>query len=298
VEFKEMHMGELVVKCGLSSALRAMADAEVNPIVSDGDNLRTYSMRLRRSRAATQMLLLTPHAGIDNFRTFPAAYAAVQRCAATIGGLLKKNGCMSSQKTPYRMVDPPFEPETRDADGCWPQMSHRLSCDHRHNMDYELGRNSLRQPKTPSRRVKGTNKGCNNVVAAGTYYEFAGTKCRVEVLLYTDGEAVYYSLHKGRVSKENPLTPSTAVELIAYLKSAHQGHDLIPDVELVAAMPQARGIPALALNSVRDMRSAGMSMSAIYSALEVHVPCNTIVAVPATSLLQAYMALTFTYFCL
>ena len=42
VEFKEMAIGELVVECGLSSALRAMADAEVNPIVSDGDNLRLH----------------------------------------------------------------------------------------------------------------------------------------------------------------------------------------------------------------------------------------------------------------
>ena len=43
VEFQEMALGEMVVKCGLSSALRAMADAEVNPIVSDGDKLRIYA---------------------------------------------------------------------------------------------------------------------------------------------------------------------------------------------------------------------------------------------------------------
>ena len=99
------------------------------------------------------------------------------------------------------------------------------------------------------------------------------------MLLYTDGEAVYYCLNRGKVTKNNPLKPSTAVELVAYLKSGHNGHHLIPDVELVASMAQARGIPEMALNSIRDMRSAGMSLSAIYSAIEVNVPGNTFVAV-------------------
>ena len=118
------------------------------------------------------MLQLTWYAGVNKFPTFPAAYAAVQRCAATVGGLLKKNGCLSSQKTPYRMMDPPFDPETRDDDGSWPQMTQRLACDHRHSIEYELGRNALSQGqrKTPLRRVGVTNKGGNIIVAACIYY--------------------------------------------------------------------------------------------------------------------------------
>ena len=37
VEFKEMEVGELVARCGLSAGLRAMCDAEINPIVNDGE---------------------------------------------------------------------------------------------------------------------------------------------------------------------------------------------------------------------------------------------------------------------
>jgi hypothetical protein len=98
--------------------------------------------------------------GTAAFPSFDAAYAAVQRCAASVGGLLKKNGAKSSQKKPYKMVAPPFEMELPLESGEWPQLTLRLACDHRHDSEYERTRNATvnLQSKTPNRR-RVTNKG-------------------------------------------------------------------------------------------------------------------------------------------
>ena len=98
-----------------------------------------------------------------------------------------------------------------------------------------------------------------------------GSKCNLEVLLHTDGTYVYFCCTPGRTTKGKIMESSTSTELIAHLSSGHVGHALIPDIELISAMPQARGVPTMALTSIRDMRCAGMSLSAIYNSLKVYL---------------------------
>ena len=47
VQWKTMEMGELCSTCGLGACLKTMADAEINPIVTDGNlrlNLRSVPL--------------------------------------------------------------------------------------------------------------------------------------------------------------------------------------------------------------------------------------------------------------
>lgn len=92
----------------------------------------------------------------------------MQRCAASLGGLLKKNGARSSQKKPCQLVNPPFDPDVC-VDGHWPQLTQRMACDHRHDPEYEEGHkvSVRRTAKTPQQRNKTTmgESICNSVVA-------------------------------------------------------------------------------------------------------------------------------------
>ena len=98
-----------------------------------------------------------------------------------------------------------------------------------------------------------------------------GCRCTLNLGLFTDdGQYVYIWVGKKQrdpVTKQ--LARADAKGVLAYLKHGHYGHELVPDVELLMAMPQCRTIPPMALASLRDMRSAGMAVKDIYNALHV-----------------------------
>ena len=81
------------------------------------------------------------------------------------------------------------------------------------------------------------------------------------------------------MSEKTPLQPFTAKQLIAYLRDGHEGHDMIPDTDLIMCIAQARGVPQIAVNRVKDMRTAGMALTNIYKSLKViALACNNCVA--------------------
>jgi hypothetical protein len=91
------------------------------------------------------------------------------------------------------------------------------------------------------------------------------------LILWTDGQAVYIDApEKDAKRKSGIFRKSTAGEVRSYLKNGHVGHNLVPDVELISSMALARCVPPLAVQSIKDMRSAGMAMDAIYQAIKVH----------------------------
>jgi len=98
--------------------------------------------------------------GVAEFIGLETAYAAIQRCAASMGGLMKKNGARSSQKKPCEIVNPPFDPTQRLGNGKYPQLTLRMACDRRHNSDYEHVRNVTSHcVSTQHKRPNVTNKG-------------------------------------------------------------------------------------------------------------------------------------------
>ena len=86
---------------------------------------------------------------------------------------------------------------------------------------------------------------------------------------------------------KRPLRVSKATGIIAHLKCGHNGHDLLPDVSLVAALPQARSVPPMARQSIVDMRRTGMSIRNIYHAIKVRNHAATMLLLTATTLLLA-----------
>jgi hypothetical protein len=98
--------------------------------------------------------------GVAEFIGLETAYAAIQRCAASMGGLMKKNGARSSQKKPCEIANPPFDPTQRLGNSKYPQLTLRMACDRRHNSDYEHVRNVTSHcVSTQHKRPNVTNKG-------------------------------------------------------------------------------------------------------------------------------------------
>ena len=113
--------------------------------------------------------------------------------------------------------------------------------------------------------------------------------CNLQLLLWTDGNAVYIDVPPAEAASgsRRPLQASKATEIISHLKCGHNGHDLLPDVSLVAALPQARSVPPMARQSIVDMRRTGMSIRNIYHAIKVRNHAATMLLLTATTLLLA-----------
>jgi hypothetical protein len=94
------------------------------------------------------------------FKSFNDAFVAVQACAASIGCLLVKNGCLSSQRMPSKWVELPFDPDTMTDDHNWPKLTQRLRCDRMHGQDFERTRNvDGHCSQSAAKRPKCGNKG-------------------------------------------------------------------------------------------------------------------------------------------
>jgi hypothetical protein len=111
----------------------------------------------------------------------------------------------------------------------------------------------------------------------------------LQLVLWTDGNAVYIDVPPAEAvaGSKRPLRVSKATEIIAHLKCGHNGHDLLPNVSLIEALPQARSVPPMARQSIVDMRRTGMSMRNIYNAIKVRSHAAIVLLLTATTLLLA-----------
>lgn len=102
------------------------------------------------------------------------------------------------------------------------------------------------------------------------WWAYLGDKCRLEVYIFTDGKAAYFHVpdKNQKSGKPRGLVPSTKAQLVEHLRTSHN-HDLVPDVELMCCLPQCRGVPEMAKDTIRDMRGAGVPMKHIYEAIKV-----------------------------
>ena len=109
----------------------------------------------------------------------------------------------------------------------------------------------------------------------------------MQLILWTDGIAVYIDVAPtdAVAGSKRSLRVSKATEIIAHLKCGHNGHDLLPGVSLIEALPQARCVPPIARQSIVDMRRTGMSIHNIYNATKVTSHATTMLLLTTMTLL-------------
>ena len=98
-----------------------------------------------------------------------------------------------------------------------------------------------------------------------------GCSCSLGIVIFSDGNTVMIDVPEegSKNGAKRVLKPASAAQIRSYLQGGHNGHDLIPDYALISSMALSRSVPPVALESMKDMRRAGMAMESIYRSIHV-----------------------------